>query len=115
MNMKKLIISLALISSAQMMPEWREHHGFLGGVLNTAEAVVEAPAVVVDDVVDGPYYRPYGYYDDGYYGPYYGDGYGYNRRYGRSYRRDDSRSSSTTSKSSSPTTRTARSSNGRRG
>ncbi|MCX5924076.1 MAG: hypothetical protein NTZ68_01475 [Candidatus Dependentiae bacterium] len=45
--MKKTLLALTLISASQTMPEWREHHGFLGGVLNTSEAIVETPAYVV--------------------------------------------------------------------
>ncbi|MFA5999005.1 MAG: hypothetical protein WC747_03250, partial [Candidatus Babeliales bacterium] len=45
--MKKILLAFELISASKTMPEWRENRGFLGGVLNTGEAIVEAPAEIV--------------------------------------------------------------------
>lgn len=47
--MKKLVLTLVVLTTAgQIIPEWREHRGLLGGVLNTSEAIVESPRYIVD-------------------------------------------------------------------
>ncbi|HSW76761.1 MAG TPA: hypothetical protein VLG50_06935 [Candidatus Saccharimonadales bacterium] len=42
--MKKQLLLALVVASTQLRSEWREHRGFLGGVLNTGEAIVESPA-----------------------------------------------------------------------
>jgi len=99
--MKKLLFALIVITTAgQIMPEWREHHGILGGALNTAEAVVESPRYIVDPNYDG-------YHDD-----YYYDNDGYrrdDRRYrNRNYKRNARSSSETNRSTGKKTTRNNR-------
>jgi len=83
MNMKKLIISLTLISSVQLMPEWGRHTTpIFGPALNLVEDTVQLPAAVVDN-------KDFGYHNRS--DEYRGEDYGYNQRHSRSYRKDDDR------------------------
>ena len=96
--MKKSLLLVTLISSTQLIPEWKRHEGFLGNVFNTAENIAQVPIDIAEDVIDYPYYN-----DN------YGDDYGYtHRRY--KYQKNNSERKSlkkqTSKKSTDPLNKT---------